>query len=124
MLKFSSENSVTDFDREANALASLAHENIVHFYGACVDESPWKMIFEYMENGDLNHFLRFDFLPTLQHGFFLSLTAIISNSVVICKRLFPCESDDIEIALPCWNTKHNGFCFLNCTGHKDLMLIS
>lgn len=47
-----------DFDREAALLASLKHDNIVRFHGACIDENPWKMVFEYMENGDLNQFLR------------------------------------------------------------------
>ena len=38
-----------DFDREAALLASITHNNIVKFYGACIDETPWKMIFEFME---------------------------------------------------------------------------
>lgn len=58
VLKFVGEDSIKDFDREAALLASLTHKNIVRFHGACVDEAPWKMVFEYMENGDLNQFLR------------------------------------------------------------------
>ena len=46
------------FDREAEILTSLQHEHIVTFYGISMDEDPLLMIFEYMENGDLNNFLR------------------------------------------------------------------
>ncbi len=60
ILKFCGEESAKDFDREASLLTQLTHKNIVQFHGACVDEKPWKMVFEYMENGDLNQFLRFD----------------------------------------------------------------
>jgi serine/threonine protein kinase len=58
ILKFCGEESAKDFDREASLLTQLTHKNIVQFHGACVDEKPWKMVFEYMENGDLNQFLR------------------------------------------------------------------
>ena len=47
-----------DFEREAELLTTLQHENIVTFYGVCTDEDPAMMIFEYMENADLNNFLR------------------------------------------------------------------
>ena len=47
-----------DFDREAELLTTLHHENIVTFYGVCIDGEQLMMIFEYMENGDLNNFLR------------------------------------------------------------------
>ena len=47
-----------DFDREAELLTSLHHPNIVTFYGISADTQPFMMIFEYMENGDLNNFLR------------------------------------------------------------------
>ena len=43
------DDSMKDFDREAALLASITHNNIVKFYGACIDETPWKMIFEFME---------------------------------------------------------------------------
>lgn len=47
-----------DFEREAELLTTLQHENIVTFHGVCTDGEPAMMIFEYMENGDLNNFLR------------------------------------------------------------------
>ena len=48
-----------DFDREAELLTTLQHDNIVIFYGVCADREPLMMVFEYMENGDLNNFLRY-----------------------------------------------------------------
>ncbi|GAB6019021.1 neurotrophic tyrosine kinase, receptor, type 1 [Chamberlinius hualienensis] len=47
-----------DFEREAELLTNLQHENIIKFYGVCVDKDPMLMIFEYMELGDLNSYLR------------------------------------------------------------------
>ena len=48
-----------DFDRKAVLLISLHHTNIVTFYGICADDDPLMMLFEYMENGDLNNYLRY-----------------------------------------------------------------
>ncbi|XP_071509080.1 BDNF/NT-3 growth factors receptor-like [Diadema antillarum] len=47
-----------DFEREAELLTNLQHENIVTFYGVCIDQEPFFMVFEYMENGDLNNYLK------------------------------------------------------------------
>ena len=47
-----------DFEREAELLTSLQHGNIVTFYGICIEDESFMMIFEYMENGDLNNYLR------------------------------------------------------------------
>ncbi len=52
------EESRRDFDREVELLTTLHHENIVTYYGTCTDTEQWMMVFEYMENGDLNNFLR------------------------------------------------------------------
>ncbi|XP_071166243.1 BDNF/NT-3 growth factors receptor-like [Mytilus edulis] len=52
------ENAKINFDREAELLTNLQHENIVTFYGICVEGETYMMIFEYMENGDLNNYLR------------------------------------------------------------------
>ncbi|XP_063955645.1 BDNF/NT-3 growth factors receptor-like isoform X2 [Lytechinus pictus] len=48
----------TDFEREAELLTNLQHKNIVTFYGVCIDHEPFFMVFEYMENGDLNNYLK------------------------------------------------------------------
>ena len=47
-----------EFEREAELLANLKHSNIVHFHGISWDGDPFMMLFEYMEYGDLNNFLR------------------------------------------------------------------
>jgi len=51
------DEALRDFEREAELLDGLRHENIILLYGISIDETPL-MIFEYMENGDLNKFLR------------------------------------------------------------------
>lgn len=53
-----SEDTKRDFEREAELLTNLQHENIVTFYGVCAEDNLLIMIFEYMESGDLNNFLR------------------------------------------------------------------
>ena len=55
----SHEDARKDFDREVELLTSFQHDNIVTFYGISVDGEPLMMIFEYMQNGDLNNFLRY-----------------------------------------------------------------
>ncbi|KAF8795479.1 NT-3 growth factor receptor like protein [Argiope bruennichi] len=45
------------FEREANRLATLEHENLIKFLGVSGDSENLMMIFEYMEY-DLNNFLR------------------------------------------------------------------
>jgi len=57
--KITNEETLKDFDREANLLASITHGNIVKFYGVSKGDNQWKMVFEYMEHGDLNEFLRY-----------------------------------------------------------------
>ncbi|KAK7116422.1 hypothetical protein V1264_002107 [Littorina saxatilis] len=52
------DNIKADFDREAELLSSLQHENIVTFYGVCTEGNKYMMIYEFMENGDLNNYLR------------------------------------------------------------------
>ena len=51
------EEILRDFEREAELLDGLRHENIVALYGISIDDTPL-LVLEYMENGDLNRFLR------------------------------------------------------------------
>jgi len=48
-----------EFQREAELLTWLRHDNIIRFYGVCDDGQPRMLILEYMPNGDLNNYLRF-----------------------------------------------------------------
>ncbi|XP_022651468.1 high affinity nerve growth factor receptor-like isoform X1 [Varroa destructor] len=46
------------FEREAELLTALRHHNIIRFFGVSTDREPYMMLFEYMQHGDLNNFLR------------------------------------------------------------------
>ncbi|CAL4066521.1 unnamed protein product, partial [Meganyctiphanes norvegica] len=53
-----SEDLLGDFEREASTLAEFDHPNIVRLLGVCAIGRPMCLIFEFMECGDLNEFLR------------------------------------------------------------------
>ncbi|XP_066912509.1 discoidin domain-containing receptor 2-like isoform X2 [Clytia hemisphaerica] len=46
-----------EFLKEVTVMAELKHENVVRLLGVCEDK-PMIMVCEYMENGDLNQYLR------------------------------------------------------------------
>ena len=47
-----------EFFREASLMCAFDHPNILKLLGVCIKMEPLCMIFEYMELGDLNNFLR------------------------------------------------------------------
>ncbi|XP_069189983.1 uncharacterized protein [Procambarus clarkii] len=47
-----------ELEREVEMLNNLKHKNIVSFFGVCANSDPLLMVFEYMEHGDLNNYLR------------------------------------------------------------------
>ena len=47
-----------DFEREAELMTELQHKNIVSLLGICTVGKPMFLLFEYMNKGDLNDFLR------------------------------------------------------------------
>lgn len=53
-------DAVKNFEYEAELMADICHENIVTFFGVSYQGENLMMVFEYMENGDLNNFLRYD----------------------------------------------------------------
>ena len=59
-LKDISDDAKKDFEREAGVLTTIEHFNIVTFYGICIEQENYMMIFEYMEHGDLNNYLRYN----------------------------------------------------------------
>ena len=52
------ESNRRDFEREAELLTSISHAHIVTFYGVSDDGESRMILLEYMENGDLNNYLR------------------------------------------------------------------
>ncbi len=47
-----------EFFKEASLMQVFDHPNIVKLLGVCIEQEPLCMIFEFMELGDLNNFLR------------------------------------------------------------------
>ena len=48
-----------EFQREAELLTRLCHDNIIRFYGVCDDGKFQMLVLEYMQNGDLNKYIRY-----------------------------------------------------------------
>lgn len=55
-----------EFFREAALMQAFDHPNILKLIGVCIEQEPLCMIFEFMERGDLNNFLRKN-TPQLSH---------------------------------------------------------
>jgi len=54
----SSTETKEDFFQEVALMSVLHHENIVELLAVSTDEEPYGMIFEFMDLGDLNEYLR------------------------------------------------------------------
>ncbi len=52
------EEMMRDFEREASLMVEFNHPNIVKMLGVCAMGKPMCLLFEYMNKGDLNEFLR------------------------------------------------------------------
>jgi hypothetical protein len=52
------ESSQDEFNQEVALMSVLDHPNVVKLLAVATEEEPYCMIFEFMEFGDLNQFLR------------------------------------------------------------------
>ena len=57
-LKDETSEVLESFVSEAKTMFSFDHTNIVKIYAVCMKETPYYMVFEYMDKGDLAHFLQ------------------------------------------------------------------
>ena len=53
-----SDQTKKDFFREAALMHEFNHPNILKLLGVCIEQEPLCMLFQYMEHGDLNSYLR------------------------------------------------------------------
>lgn len=53
-----SDQTKKDFFREAALMHEFNHPNILKLLGVCIEQEPFCMLFQYMEHGDLNGYLR------------------------------------------------------------------
>ena len=58
----SSTETKEDFFKEVALMSLLRHENIVELLAVSTEEEPYGILFKFMELGDLNQFLSFQFL--------------------------------------------------------------
>ncbi len=58
MKEGASSQTKKEFFREASLMHTFDHPNIVKLLGVCISQEPLCMVFEFMELGDLNQFLR------------------------------------------------------------------
>lgn len=63
-----SSSTKSEFFKEAALMTGFNHPNILRLLGVCIEQEPLCMIFEYMEMGDLNNFLRQN-APAHLHSF-------------------------------------------------------
>jgi len=71
-----------EFQREAELLSGLCHDNIIRFYGVCDDGEPKMLVLEYMPNGDLNKYLRYVMYNTLLCFIHLKVTRSSSTAEI------------------------------------------
>ena len=75
-----------EFFKEASLMHHFDHPNILKLLGVCVEQEPLCMIFEYMEIGDLNNFLRQN-APMGKFGSNASLNRSFRNSRLSVEQL-------------------------------------
>lgn len=54
----STPQALDEFHKEVALMSVLQHGNILRLLAVSTEEEPYCMIFEFMENGDLNEYLR------------------------------------------------------------------
>ena len=74
-----------EFFREAALMHGFDHSNILKLYGVCIEQEPLCMVFEYMEKGDLNDFLRHNSPKPPQPG--LPIPQLVEFSIQIAAGL-------------------------------------
>jgi len=83
----SNSNSRNDFLREASLTNQFDHPNILKLLGVCLEEEPFCMIFEYMELGDLNSYLRSKAVSVSQPSALITIQQLVNMAIDIASGL-------------------------------------
>ncbi|CAB3991419.1 Muscle, skeletal receptor tyrosine kinase [Paramuricea clavata] len=84
--KDSNESSQDEFNQEVALMSVLDHPNIVKLLAVATEEEPYCMIFEFMEFGDLNQFLR-KIKPIDGSEEVPELELCLEDSISICQQV-------------------------------------
>ena len=100
-----------EFFKEAALMHEFNHPNILRLLGVCIEQEPLCMMFEYMELGDLNNFLRKND-PTKLTGSKQSLSSDKMPSVILNPQQLVNMAVDVAAGLE--------YLFNNHYIHRDL----
>ena len=85
--KGSNKDAKNDFVKEATHMNQFDHPNILKLLGVCFDKEPLCLIFEYMDLGDLNNYLRKNAVNRNQSSSTFTLQQLVDMAVDIAAGL-------------------------------------
>jgi serine/threonine protein kinase len=68
-----SQQSLDDFLNEIVLVAAVKHRNLVKLKGCCIRKDQRLLVYEYVENGDLEQFLFGNLHPSWWNNFFVMI---------------------------------------------------
>ena len=83
----SGKNAKDDFKKEALLMSQFNHPNILKLLGVCFDQEPLYLIFEYMDLGDLNHYLRKTAISSTRSSSTLTSQQLVDMAINIAAGL-------------------------------------
>ena len=83
----SSKDARNDFIKEAIHMSQFNHPNILTLLGVCFDKEPLCLIFEYMDLGDLNNYLRKNAISSSRSSSCLTSQQLVDMAINIAAGL-------------------------------------
>ena len=83
----SNKDAKNDFIKEAIHMNQFGHPNILKLLGVCFDKEPLCLIFEYMDLGDLNNYLRRNAVSSSQSSSNFTIKELVDMAIDIAAGL-------------------------------------